>query len=375
MDRRTLLALAGTTLVAASAGCNDGSNDDGSNDDGSNDDGSNDDNETDNSSENSTGDTNSSEVSGDDTTDETDNGDDTTGEYTDESGRMPAAVVRGFYEAVETGDADAMSALLHENVAGDASEELIADTDREFLSVETTVVDDALDPLDFPITRVPDGERVVLVRAEPTVRDADGTERTLIAQEFLIATENGRWQLWDLVEGFFHKPSQTLAIGDVTGIVGAPGEIHESRLAVTPGPESGAVDLSALQIVFFGPEETNLSVGLDGTEPATATSDPEDVGPGVFEREGTIDDRYGVAVVDAEQPDNITMTAQTDRYELVVDTSGGTTDAGLDRLAPLVPDDEVGVVVRTRTGQRFETTVEIPTLDGAEVGDRVDLQE
>jgi archaellin len=294
-------------------------------------------------------------------------------DYTDESGRVPADVVREFYEATGTGDVDGVSELLHSDIAGDANNENVDESRWEFVSVETTVVDETPDPSEVPITRLSADERTVVVRGQPTVISADGVETTLRAREFIVATESGNWQLWDLVVGFFHEPPQTLEIEGTTGVVGSPGEIHEVRFTVTPGPESGAVNLSALQIAFFGPQKTNLYANSANGERATGDTHPEDVSPGVFDRPDRPDDRYGVAVVEADQPDNITMADPEDKYELVVDTSGGTNEAGADRLSPLVPGDEVGAVVMTQTRQQFETAVEIPALDGAEVGDRVDL--
>ncbi len=366
MDRRTLLAVAGTTLLTASAGCND-SRDETTRDT--------------NASENTTGVTNTSQ-NGTDETDPTENGteDTNTSESdteadTDESGRVPADVVREFYEAVDAGDPTALSSLLHDAVAGEVTDGDVVEADWELVSVATTVTEEDPDPGEVPITRLSADERAVVVRGEPTVLGTDGAERTLRPRRFVVATDDGRWQLWDLVVGFFHEPPQTLAIEGVTGVVGSPGEIHEVRLAVTPRPESGAVNLSRLQVVFLGPQKTNLYASSVDGEPATGESHPEDVSPTVFDRPDRPDDRYGVAVVEASQPDNITMTATADSYELVVDTSGGTTDAGVDRLSPLTPGDELGIVVMTQTGQQFDTTAAIPALDGAKIGDRVDISE
>jgi hypothetical protein len=366
MERRVLLALAGGTLAVAGCTGSGGTDSNGENTttERENDSSS-------NESENATSDDSDSPDDGDTSNDSDTSDDEQTA--TDEAGRVPADVIRAFYQAVAAGDAGAVEDLLHGAVAGEATDEDVEDAAWELTRLDAEIRRDSLDERVFPVVLVPDDEWTVLVGSTATVVEPDGTEREL-TQAFIIATEDGRWQLWDLRQGFFHRPPQSLAITDVQGVLGTPNEIHEVRIGVSPRPESGAIDLSALQIVFFGPEETNLYVSTYEGERATAETPPGEVEPSVVGRDDRPRDRYGVAVVEAAHPDDITTTAHTDRYELVVATPGGQTAAGLDWLQPLTPGDELGLVVATRTGHRAEGSFRIPPLDGVETGERVALQ-
>jgi archaellin len=354
MHRRNLLALAGGTLALAGCG------------------GTSDDNETDDTNTSDDNQTNGSETSDDngtDTSDSDEGGDET---YADESGVVPADIIRQFYEAVETTDVAAVNDLLHSAVAGGANEQNVQDDDWEFVSLDAEVLEEDPSAREYAVREVPDGERTLLVRASAVLRES-GSESTQ-ERRFLLATENGEWQLWDLAQGFFHRPQQAITIEGVTGVVGAPGEIHELRVTVRPQAGSAVVDLSRLRIGYTGPERTDLTVDDHDGARATADTDPEHVEPNLFRTDaGKPDDRYGVAVVSAEQPDDLRMTADGDRYELVVATPGGETDERVERLSPLTAGDSVELLVRTHTSHRSQVSVEVPDLDGYDVGAEVEL--
>lgn len=357
MQRRDVLVLASGALSVGIAGCNHDFDDDSADDTETEENG---DEESPANDTNGTG----NETNGDG------NGEsDPNAEYADEDGRVPADVLEGFYEARRTIDIDQINDLLHPAVPGEAAPIHFQNETPELLDVETDIVQEGIDEAALGFAPIPEGETVIRVESTAYYPSEDG--EVTLEDDFVLATDDGRWYIWDFAWKLFQRDRVTVT--DVTGIVGDPGEVHEIRVRVRPAEDSSPVDLSEIIFIEFTTPEipATVRVGHHEGEPATAETHPEDVEPAVVEHEdidGQIQDLFGVTAVSAVTPDNLWMTDADDRYDLVVDTSGG------EAFPSLESGDSLQITLRTRSQHDTPpTALEIPDIEGVESGTEVEL--
>lgn len=166
------------------------------------------------------------------------------------------------------------------------------------------------------------------------------------------------------------------------GEVGGPGndEIHLLRIGVQPAAGAGDINLAELAIQYRSDENfTNLIVAKDastGIEPedmqrATADSHPDDVSAMAVDNQ--VEHRYGVAVLSAETEDDIMMTANSDRYEILINTSGEQDDDGR-HVGPLEEGSDVELTITTDVGAQTVAFLSVPdSLSGTDGGETVNL--
>lgn len=371
MQRRDLLSLASAGLVVAIAGCNHEFEDDDGNgpaeDGGDAESGDGSDGDGSDGEDGSDGD-----GSGDgDGSDGSDGSEDGTGDeqYVDDSGAVPADILWTFYEATETVDVDAINEILHSEMPGRASEAHFPGPAPEIVDLETTVLTEGIDEVEYGFAEIPDDEIDILVEAT-AIYERDG-DRLTQTDQFVLVTEDGNWKLWDVADRLFQW--EQIQITELIASLGTDDEIHQIRIGVERAAESAAVDLSGVTIFEFFTTDASatVEVGQHNGESATAETHPDNVDPAVIEHpdiEGQPLDLFGVSVVSAVELDNILMSGPDDEYQLVVDTSGG------ENIPPLTAGDSLRISLATRTGHATPPTeVEIPPLDDYEAGDELDL--
>jgi archaellin len=105
---------------------------------------------------------------------------------------------------------------------------------------------------------------------------------------------------------------------------------------------------------------------------AGSDTDPSVVKP---QAHAADDQRFGVDVVTAESEDDLEITARSDRYTLVIDTSGeADPDNGGEFLGPLSPGTSVEVSITTGGGSQTVATLSVPeTLAAKDPGDAVSV--
>lgn len=360
MQRRDVLSLASAALAVAIAGCNhEFEDDDGSGTGGNG------------------GDPNSDDGSDGDGTDGSDGSDDGDGsdggtdseQYVDDSGAVPADILWTFYEATETVDVATINEILHSEMPGRALEAQFPGPSPEVVDLETEVLTEGIDEVEYGFAEIPDDEIDILVEAT-AVYESDG-ERLTQTDQFVLVTEDGNWKLWDLADRLFQW--EQIEVTELIGRLGTEDEIHQIRIGVERAAESAAVDLSGVTIFEFFTSDASatVEVGQHNGESATADTHPDNVQPMVIEHPDIEDqplDLFGVSVVSAAEPDNILMSGPDDEYQLVVDTSGG------ENIPPLTAGDSLRVSLATRTGHDTPPIEgEIPPLDEYEAGDELDL--
>ena len=152
-------------------------------------------------------------------------------------------------------------------------------------------------------------------------------------------------------------PSSLLMVSSTTGIVGPEQTIHELQVAVQRSPGGGDIDLSdvVIELLYDGDAATLQAAQDSDAEPAgeDALSDPGEA--------------FGVAVVTAERTDDLVLSDDADRYELLIQTDG--TD-----LPSLAEGTEAELSFTTGTGTQTQAVVAVPdTLGEQEAGDTVGL--
>ena len=182
-------------------------------------------------------------------------------------------------------------------------------------------------------------------------------------------------------------------VGEVGGESGD--EIHEMRVGVQPAAGADDINLAELTIQYVSDDNfTNLIVAQDedriGDDDARATGDssPDNVNPQAWNNPDDQDDqRYGVEVVTAENEDDIVMTDNADRYELVINTSGEQWETAVDLtdaqpgdgtegefIGPLNEGVEIELTITTEVGSQTVAFLQVAdTLSGQVPGDTINL--
>lgn len=152
------------------------------------------------------------------------------------------------------------------------------------------------------------------------------------------------------------------------GEVGGNDEIHEVRIGLQPAAGADDINLAELTVQYIsGDDFGNLIVDDVDGERAQGDEDPENVNAGVGE--DAADYRYGIDVVTAENEDDLVMTQSTDRYEVVIDTSGDGNNLG-----PAEEGDNIQLEITTGVGAQTVAFLQVPdTLSDKEDGETVSL--
>ena len=184
------------------------------------------------------------------------------------------------------------------------------------------------------------------------------------------------------------------------GEVGENSTISELRIGVQPAAGASDINLAELSIQYTSDDNfSNLVAGFDedadindedDLEDARASGDtnPSDLNPQAYdEAEDNVSttQRYGIDVVTAEQEGDIVMTDNSDRYEIIINTSGDefdgieghdnddTLETG-DFLGPLEEGSDVQLTITTEVGSQTVAFLQVPdSLVGYEEEDTVNL--
>lgn len=250
----------------------------------------------------------------------------------------------------------------------------------ELLSVETdviendvgvdTIADETAIDRDDLAPEVTD-EETALVAADFELREGGETRQE--HEEWFLATEDGEWQILGTpaqVESGT-ETSETVAnnvnIIVEVGAVGTHGadadQIGEVRLGLQPAAGADDINLANLTLQYVSDNDfANIVAGTAGGEPAGAETAPETI-----ETDDTDEEQYDVEVVTAESRDNLLMTDDADRYEIVIPLDQG-------NLSPLDEGERVEITITMENGAQTVAFLQVPeSLAGENEGETVNL--
>ena len=141
--------------------------------------------------------------------------------------------------------------------------------------------------------------------------------------------------------------------------------VRRPRLQPAAGADN--INLADLTVQYISGEDfANLIVDdVDGSL-AEGDAHPDDVSAS---NDGQ-DPRFGIDVITAENDDDLVMTDSRDRYELVIDTSGGD-DAD---LGPAEEGDDIQLEITTGVGAQTIAFLQVPdSLSEESDGETVSL--
>jgi flagellin FlaB len=165
-------------------------------------------------------------------------------------------------------------------------------------------------------------------------------------------------------------------VGNVSG----GDDINKLRVGVQPAAGSDDINLAGLTVQYVSDDNfANLVVGNDSqdTEQATGDTDPDDVNL------TDVDDDYLIDVVTAENEDDVVMTDNTDRYELVIplddqldeySTHANGNSATQPNLGALSEGSSAELTITTDVGAQTIAVLQVPdSLSGDDAGSTVNL--
>ena len=143
--------------------------------------------------------------------------------------------------------------------------------------------------------------------------------------------------------------------------------VHEVRVGVQPAAGADDINLAELTVQFNSDDNfSNLIVDDANGEQATGDTDPDEVEARAV---GVDDHRFGLEVVTAENEDDIVMSDNTDRYELVINTSGEGNNLG-----PITEGETIQLTITTGVGSQSVAFLQVPdTLSGVADGETISL--
>ena len=160
--------------------------------------------------------------------------------------------------------------------------------------------------------------------------------------------------------------------------------INELRVGVQPAAGADDVNLAQLTVQYVSDDDfANLVVGNDTTtadDTSTGDTTPTDIN--VTDSGGdrsASDERYDISVITAENEDDVVMTDNADRYEIVIPLSDAAVDANVSSsfngdLAELDEGAEVELTITTGAGAQTVAFLQVPdSLSGDEGGSTVNL--
>jgi flagellin FlaB len=164
------------------------------------------------------------------------------------------------------------------------------------------------------------------------------------------------------------------AVGKVNG--SNNDSVSEIRLGVQPAAGADDINLAEVTMQYVsdqpdGSEFANIVIGNDTTtgEQATGETNPSQID---FNATGAT---FDVNVTKAENPRDIVMSDNSDRYEIVVPLNG-TTDNNITQgnLRNLAEGSEVEITITTGTGSQTTVFLQVPdSLSAEDAGDTVNI--
>jgi flagellin FlaB len=182
------------------------------------------------------------------------------------------------------------------------------------------------------------------------------------------------------------------------GNVSDADKINELRIGVQPAAGSNDINLAKLTLQYVSDEEfANIIVGNktngdENDDTATGDTAPGDITVAKWTSTGTFtterssgDERFNISVITAENEDDVVMTDNADRYEIVVPLTKaaepGTIDQGSSGsyafngdLAALDEGEQVEITITTEVGAQTVAFLQVPdSLSGDDAGSTVNL--
>ena len=165
------------------------------------------------------------------------------------------------------------------------------------------------------------------------------------------------------------------------GNVSANDNINELRVGVQPAAGSNDINLAELTVQYVSNDDfANLVVGNDSdTTNVQATGDTN---PDNIALTDNSESNYLVNVITAENEDDVVMTDNADRYEIVVPLADAAVDSGeIDgtgfdqgNLAALDEGEAVELTLTTDVGAQTVAFLQVPdSLSGDQAGSTVNL--
>jgi flagellin FlaB len=176
------------------------------------------------------------------------------------------------------------------------------------------------------------------------------------------------------------------------GNVSANDKINEVRLGVQPAAGSNDINLAKLTLQYVSDEEfANIIVGNDSTGATAGLAGGETAPSDIDLEDGHSDfgEQYLIEVITAENEDDVVMTDNADRYEIVIPlanesvsgdqvdgTSGDITTSEFHQgnLEPLDEGENVEITITTEVGAQTVAFLQVPdSLSGDDAGSTVNL--
>lgn len=212
--------------------------------------------------------------------------------------------------------------------------------------------------------------------------------------------------------------SDSITVNTEVGIVGGEGDertdfdrIDEVRLGIQPTAGADDINLAELSMQYVSDDNfTNIVVAKDESEfsndittaeelddemedsQATGESNPDNVNTQAWDGDildnVNVEQRFGIEPIKAEQEEDIVMTSSADRYELVINTSGGdftefetedgsvvdVSDFNQSFVGELDEGEEVQLSITTASGSQTVAFLKVPdSLVGAEEDQAINL--
>jgi len=177
-------------------------------------------------------------------------------------------------------------------------------------------------------------------------------------------------QAEDTGEGSTEQVADNLNVITEVGNVSAGDKINRLRIGVQPAAGANDINLAELTIQYVSDNEfANIVVGNDTTtsdDTATGDTDPTDINvanSGGDRASG--EERYDVSVITAENEDDIVMSDNADRYEIIIPVNG-TADPSLGSsnfngdLRALDEGESAELTITTEAGSQTVAFLQVP---------------
>jgi flagellin FlaB len=167
------------------------------------------------------------------------------------------------------------------------------------------------------------------------------------------------------------------AVGTVNGSATLDNNsIKEIRLGVQPAAGADDINLAGVTMQYVsdqpeGSEFENIVIGnnTNGDDLATGQTPPDNVSAIESDVNGA---QFNVSVIQAENPGDIVMSDNSDRYELVIPLDNVNDNQG--NLANLTEGSDVEITLTTGTGSQTTVFLQVPdSLSAEDAGDTVNI--
>ena len=167
-------------------------------------------------------------------------------------------------------------------------------------------------------------------------------------------------------------------VGNVSG----SDTINELRVGVQPAAGANDINLAKLTIQYVSDDEfANIVVGNDssGNEQATGDTAPSSIELTNASLTSETTTEYLIDVITAENEDDVVMTDNADRYEIVIPLTAAASsldsgDFDQDGLAALDEGESVELTITTDVGAQTVAFLQVPdSLSGDDAGSTVNL--